>query len=136
MAATLARLVAEGRLEVVAGRIVAAKQTDDGVEVDVRRRGQSLSERMNFAYAFNCTGPLHRIERTRDPLLRSLFETCQVRPDHLGIGVDVDEKCRAGERLWALGPLTKGRYWEIIAIPDIREQAAAVAQDIAPELHR
>ena len=38
------------------------------------------------------------------------------------------------ERLWAMGPLTKGRYWEIIAVPDIREQAAAVAEDIAREL--
>jgi uncharacterized NAD(P)/FAD-binding protein YdhS len=36
--------------------------------------------------------------------------------------------------LWALGPLTKGRYWEIIAVPDIREQAAAVAEDISKEL--
>jgi uncharacterized NAD(P)/FAD-binding protein YdhS len=47
----------------------------------------------------------------------------------------VDEKSRAGERLWALGPLTKGRYWEIIAVPDIREQAAEVAEDIARELN-
>jgi uncharacterized NAD(P)/FAD-binding protein YdhS len=36
--------------------------------------------------------------------------------------------------MWALGPLTKGRYWEIVAVPDIREQAAAVAEDIASEL--
>jgi uncharacterized NAD(P)/FAD-binding protein YdhS len=37
-------------------------------------------------------------------------------------------------QLWALGPLTRGRYWEIVAVPDIREQAAAVAEDIAREL--
>jgi len=43
---------------------------------------------------------------------------------------------RAGDRLWALGPLSKGRYWEIIAVPDIREQAADVADDIALELQR
>jgi uncharacterized NAD(P)/FAD-binding protein YdhS len=34
-----------------------------------------------------------------------------------------------------MGPLTKGRYWEIIAVPDIREQAAAVAEDIQRELN-
>ena len=33
-----------------------------------------------------------------------------------------------------MGPLTKGRYWEIIAVPDIRDQAAAVADDIQREL--
>ena len=60
----------------------------------------------------------------------------QSRPDHLGIGLEVDDHSRVagGDRLWALGPLTKGRYWEIIAVPDIREQAAAVAEDIAREL--
>ena len=53
-----------------------------------------------------------------------------------GIGLDVDASSRAtgGERLWALGPLTKGRYWEIVAVPDIREQAAEVAEDISREL--
>ncbi len=91
---------------------------------------------MRFAYGFNCTGPLHSIERTRDPLLRSLFDSDQIQPDQLGIGLDVDENSRAGERLWALGPLTKGRYWEIIAVPDIRDQAAAVADDMAWELQQ
>jgi uncharacterized NAD(P)/FAD-binding protein YdhS len=33
-----------------------------------------------------------------------------------------------------MGPLTKGRYWEIIAVPDIRDQAAAVAENIEREL--
>jgi uncharacterized NAD(P)/FAD-binding protein YdhS len=59
-----------------------------------------------------------------------------VRPDQLGIGLDVDQRSRAGDKLWALGPLTKGRYWEIVAVPDIREQAAAVAEDIAMELEQ
>ena len=133
--ATIARLVGEGRLEIVAGRIVAARDGGDALEVELRRRGRDSSESRTFAYAFNCTGPLHSMERTRDPLLRSLLSGGQARPDKLGMGLEVDEKSRAGERLWALGPLTKGRYWEIIAVPDIREQAAAVADDIERELH-
>jgi uncharacterized NAD(P)/FAD-binding protein YdhS len=48
--------------------------------------------------------------------------------------LEIDGTCRAGEHLWAMGPLTKGRYWEIIAVPDIREQAAEVAADIEREL--
>ena len=136
VAETIARRVGEGRLEIIAGRIVATERAEDGVDVTIRRRGSSTLETLRFAYAFNCTGPLHSIARTRDPLLRSLFDAGEVRPDQLGIGLDVDEGSRAtpGERLWALGPLTKGRYWEIIAVPDIREQAAAVAEDIAREL--
>jgi len=136
IAKTINGLIGEGRLTVLAGRIVTARDTGDAVEVAIRRCGASAPQTMRFACAFNCTGPLHAISRTRDPLLRSLFDAGHVRPDHLDIGVDVDERSRAGrgERIWALGPLTKGRYWEIIAVPDIREQAAAVADDIAREL--
>jgi uncharacterized NAD(P)/FAD-binding protein YdhS len=136
VARTLAQLIGEGRLEVLAGRIISARNTGDGLEVDFRRRGAGQPQTASFAYAFNCTGPLHSIARTRDPLLRSLFDTGQIRADQLGVGLDVDDRSRAGGRAWALGPLTKGRYWEIIAVPDIREQAAAVADDIEQELGR
>lgn len=131
-------LVADDRLEIVAGRIVSGRETNEGLEVDFRRRGSGTLQSATFAYAFNCTGPLHSVARTKDPLLRSLFDAGHIRPDHLGIGLDVDERSRsaAAERLWAIGPLTKGRYWEIIAVPDIREQAAAVAEDIQRELGR
>jgi uncharacterized NAD(P)/FAD-binding protein YdhS len=134
VAATVTRLIAEDRLEVMAGRVVSASPTRGGLDIEILRRGASEPRRMSFAYAINCTGPLHSIERTRDPLLRSLFDSGAVTPDRLGIGLNVDEQSRAGERLWALGPLTKGRYWEIIAVPDIREQAAQVADNIASEL--
>lgn len=136
VADTIMWMIAENRLEIAAGRILAARDVGDGLEVELRRRAASGSQKMRFAYAFNCTGPLQAIAHTKDPLLRSLFDSGAVREDPLGIGLDVDHRSRAvrGERLWALGPLTKGRYWEIIAVPDIREQAAAVAEDIALEL--
>jgi len=136
VAATVARLIAEGRLEVMAGRIVSARQAADGLDVDIRRRGAASALTYHCAYAFNCTGPLHAMSHTRDALLRSLLDAGALRPDRLDIGLAVDDRSRAvaGERLWALGPLTKGRYWEIVAVPDIREQAAEVAEDIAREL--
>jgi uncharacterized NAD(P)/FAD-binding protein YdhS len=134
VAAIVARMIAGGQLEIVAGRIDSARETTEGVEVEYRRRGSDRSRSESFAYVFNCTGPLHSVTRSKDPLLRSLLDVGQVKPDHLGIGLEVDGTCRAGEHLWAMGPLTKGRYWEIIAVPDIREQAAAVAEDIEREL--
>jgi len=134
VAATVARMVADGRLEIVAGRIVSARETRVGIEVEYRRRRASAVHSMSFGYGFNCTGPLHSITRSKDPLLRSLLDHGEVEPDHLGIGLQIDGTCRAGEHLWAMGPLTKGRYWEIIAVPDIRDQAAEVAEDIQREL--
>ncbi|MEO8177047.1 MAG: FAD/NAD(P)-binding protein [Sphingomicrobium sp.] len=135
VARQLRELVAAGRLEIVAGRIGEVRAVDGGLEVDIKRRG-GASETRRFDFAINCTGPLGAIARTRDPLLRGLLDDGLVRPDRLGIGLEVDQSSRAAgaERLWALGPLTKGRYWEIVAVPDIRGQAAAVADDIASEI--
>ena len=131
-------MVAEGRLEIIAGRIQSAEEKGGALEVAYRRRGKSNIVEGRFAYMINCTGPLGRIDRTRDELLKGLLQDGLVRPDPLGIALDVDERSRVtgAERAWAMGPLTKGRYWEIIAVPDIRGQAAAVADDIEAELGR
>lgn len=136
VAQVIARLVAEDFLEIAAGRIVSAKASAGGIDVTIRKRGSDQDRIQHFTYAFNCTGPLAAINRSKDPLLRGLLDSGEVRPDRLGMGIEVDEHSRAEgcERLWALGPLTKGRYWEIVAVPDIREQAAAVADDIAKDL--
>jgi uncharacterized NAD(P)/FAD-binding protein YdhS len=136
VADTVHRMIAEGRLEIVAGRILRATATDNGIDVEIRRRGKASGSTERFDYVFNCTGPLHSIARTKGPLLRSLLDHGAARADQLGIGLEVDEHSRVagGECVWALGPLTKGRYWEIIAVPDIREQAAMVAEDISREL--
>lgn len=136
VAATIARMIAECRLEITAGRILAARTQQDGIDVDLRKRGTDTTNTERFDYVFNCTGPLGAIARTRDPLLRSLLDKQLIAPDGLGMGVEVDERSRirASPPLWALGPLTKGKFWEIVAVPDIRNQAAAVAADIAKEL--
>jgi uncharacterized NAD(P)/FAD-binding protein YdhS len=132
---TIDRLVEEGRLEVLAGRITGVQRTGDSLEVTYRKRGENLSEpARQFGYIFNCTGPLADITKTDDPLLRELLGEGEVKPDELAIGLQTDDRARAGEHLWAVGTLSKGRYWEIIAVPDIRVQAAAVADDIATEL--
>ena len=104
------------------------------MNVDIRRRGSTRIQSGFFAYAFNCTGPLHAIEKSRDPLLRSLLDAREIHGDKLGIALEVDDYCRAGEHLYAMGPLTNGTLWEITAVPDIREQAAAVASVIEEEV--
>lgn len=134
----LRRLIAAGRLQVIAGRVTRVDPAGDCLRVSFTRRGRGSGseETVEVAYLFNCTGPLGEIGRTRDPLLRQMLDDGLICPDALGIGLAVDQHAQVdgAERLWALGALTKGRFWEIIAVPDIRGQAAAVAEDIATEL--
>ena len=129
-------MIAEGRLEIGAGRVRAARATDQGIEVTIARRGSDRTETRTFCHVFNCTGPLGAIAQTRSELLKQMLSDGLVRPDTLGIALDVDGRSRpiGSERLWAMGPMTKGRFWKIIAVPDIRVQAANVAADIAKEL--
>jgi len=131
-------MVAVGRLEIVAGRIQTVADSDHGLTVAYRRRGTSRFEEGRFAYMINCTGPLGSIAKTRDLLLKGMLADGLAKPDQLGIALDVDERSRVtgSKKAWAMGPLTKGRYWEIIAVPDIRGQAASVADDIQTELGR
>jgi uncharacterized NAD(P)/FAD-binding protein YdhS len=131
-------LVASGQLEIVAGRLAEVTDSADGLDVRIARRGGERETRLHVAYAFNSTGPLHAMSRTKDAMLRQMLDDGLIRPDALGIGLEVDERSRITgvERAWAMGPLTKGRYWEIVAVPDISGQAAAVADDIAMELGR
>jgi uncharacterized NAD(P)/FAD-binding protein YdhS len=137
IAERLRALIAEGRLEIVAGRIAQMAPNGDRLRVEIVRRGRGPArEALEVQSVFNCTGPLGAIARTRDPMLRQLLDGGAIAPDALGMGLEVDARSRVhgSERLWALGPLTRGRFWEIVAVPDIRLQAAAVADDIAREL--
>ena len=126
----LQEMIAAGQLEIVAGRLAGLEPDGDGMMATIdRRRGQRTERRVGAA--INCTGPLGEIGRTRDPLLRQLLDEGHVCEDQLGIGLVLEPGSRAGNRIWALGPLAKGRYWEITAVPDIRGQAAEVADDVA-----
>jgi len=133
---TVARMIGEGRLEIMAGRVVSVQQSSAGLAVSLRRRGAQDVRELAVKYAVNSTGPLHAMATTVDPLLRSLLDRGEARAEPLDIGLLIDGASRVSgsRRLWALGTLAKGRYWEIIAVPDIREQAAQVAEDIAKEL--
>jgi len=128
-------LIADGKLRIVAGRLRSLAIKDGDLVARIQRRGDGEVEK-RFCLAINCTGPLGEIGQTRDSLLRGLLAAGEVHPDRFGIGLEVDSRDRAGDRLWALGPLTKGRYWEMTAVPDIRGQAASVAEDITAELEQ
>ncbi len=89
-------------------------------------------------YLFDCRGHLPDWSDLSNPLIASLVRDGLIRPDALGIGLDVTPGCnlvaRDGQpwpQMFAVGPITRGRFWEIEAIPDIRVQCEALAQSIS-----
>jgi uncharacterized NAD(P)/FAD-binding protein YdhS len=103
-----------------------------------RPRGGSRSREATVARIVNCTGPEADISRADETLLRKLVAAGRIRPDACRIGIDIDAEGHAigadgaaSRSLYAIGPMTRGAWWEIVAVPDIRGQTAALAERIA-----
>jgi uncharacterized NAD(P)/FAD-binding protein YdhS len=127
-------LIAEDRLRILAGKLAGSEAQGGGVAVRWRPRGGTEVEQAVFTRIINCTGPEGDLPRSAEPVLRRLLARGAIRPGPIGLGVDADGEARvlaadgtANPRLYALGPLTRGLLWEIVAVPDIRVQVAAVA---------
>ena len=68
---------------------------EGGAEIGFRLRGQTQVEQLRAARIVNCTGPEMDIGRAGEPLLDALLAAGAIRQDALGVGIDVDEACRA-----------------------------------------
>ena len=127
-----------GRLTLVAGKTIAAQAVNDGIAVTWRARGADAPETMPVARVVNCTGPQGDLSRTTDPLVARLVATGAIRPDAARLGIDVDSQARtigrdgrANDWLHALGPMTRGAFWEIVAVPDLRVQTWTLARRLS-----
>jgi uncharacterized NAD(P)/FAD-binding protein YdhS len=88
----------------------------------------------------NCAGPTLDFRAVRHPLVRSLLKQGLAFPDTLGLGLRVARDLRliradgrANVRLFAVGPITKGTFWETTAVPDIRVQCQRLATQLLGE---
>jgi len=135
VAGRIAALRAAERFTVAAGRVVAVDAAAEGARVWWRPRGEHSVQAMDVGRIINCTGPAADLAGVSDPLLRGLLTAGCIRPDAHRLGLDVDHLGRvrdaqgtARDNLFAVGPLTRGAAWEIIAVPDIRRQVWDLAR--------
>jgi uncharacterized NAD(P)/FAD-binding protein YdhS len=131
----------EWRLTVAAGRILKVERDGDGVRVAWRPRGGKHVQWLDVGRIINCTGPAGDPTSVDSPLIRGLVERGEARIDPMLIGLDVDAHSRAiqgdgapNPELFAVGPITKGSFWEIVAVPDIRSQVADLAVRLGGQL--
>jgi uncharacterized NAD(P)/FAD-binding protein YdhS len=89
----------------------------------------------------NCTGPNSDPYKSQALLIENIVASRLARrgPAHLGLEIDVknrviDRDGLAQPTLFAIGALTRDRWWEITAIPEISRQAAELAGHIAQQL--
>ena len=130
-----------GMLVTMAGHLVALNRAGNSWRVDVRMRGQSEISSMQVDCVVNCTGPSSDLRKVRDPLLQQLLARGVMKPDTLGLGVNVDSDYRLLDAnglgqpgLRYVGPLLKASFWEATAVPELRVHAARVAAAMCREL--
>lgn len=129
---------ASGQLVFHAGRIEGYRIDGSMVHVEYRSRAGAGFKSLRVARVINCSGPSSDYRRIDDPLIQSMLESGIVRTDPSRLGLEVASDLRlvgfdgvANPRLFALGSITKGSYWEIVAVPDLRAQCEALAARLA-----
>ncbi len=135
-AARLRRLGFAGRLAIGTGQVRSAEPLRNG-GVRVRLDDGSTRE---VGWVVNCTGPRADVrtlgDRFIDDLLRDRRAGALAVAATGGMGVRtnggrvLDSNGATTAPLWTLGALRRGELWESTAVPEIREQAQAIATDI------
>lgn len=127
---------ASGRLEVIAGHIRGAQADAAGVTVTLAPprapAGMTLARRTDRVVI--ATGPAPGATIAANPLLAAACEAGLLRPDALGVGIDVDRNSqvldaegRPQPGLYVVGPPARGIFGELVGVPDIVRQAQTVA---------
>jgi uncharacterized NAD(P)/FAD-binding protein YdhS len=122
------------QLKLQAARLQAMAPDRQGVTVTLKKRGSHQPEHLRVARVIDCSGAQCDYARIDSPLVRELLSQGMARPDPLNLGLDVTADSAVINRwgvpsrqLYALGPVTRGLFWEITSVPDIREQCWKVA---------
>lgn len=136
-------MLASEELEITAARITALRLDKNKVEAVLKHRGDLQTRPCRFDAVINCSGPTGDVAHSREPLLADLLKEGLAAPAPLGLGLAVDPKGRlidgrmlVHSRLFAIGPLTRGLFWEATAVPDLREQAVALARHVINDIQK
>jgi uncharacterized NAD(P)/FAD-binding protein YdhS len=130
-----------GQLRILRGRTVGYRvdrSSDPPVTATIRARGADVLAELRVGRVINCTGVFADFARVPHPLVRQLLDDGVARPDPLRLGLDVtkngallNRQGAISRRIFAVGPPTKGAFWEITAVPDIRRQCEVLAWHLA-----
>ena len=119
------------------GQVTAAEATQAGVKLTIRPRGNGGPVVGQFDWVINCTGPAPSNRPEANPVIGSLLIQHWVRADELSLGLDVtaDGHAVAADGsavpdLFVVGTLRKPQTWESTAVPELRQQAALVGEQI------
>lgn len=127
----------DGSLIVRGGRVQAFSMSGDKVHCQFKPRGQSSIQALEVDVVVNAVGPSGNIVKIGDELLTNLLNKGLLSQDDSQLGPIVFDKNQsvndASLKCYLHGPMTKAKYWEMIAVPDIRHESFALAKQLIGE---
>lgn len=127
VAASLQDQLLTKQLLINAGRIVGLDAADNAIDVRWRPRGKHDELSLRVGTVINCTGPCNNVRQSRNPLLQALLNRGAIKQDALRLGLDVGDGYQIvgadqslSHQLYYAGPLLKAKYWEAVAVPELR----------------
>jgi uncharacterized NAD(P)/FAD-binding protein YdhS len=136
VAEKLDALIKAGQLTARAGRVIAYRRAGEGIDVVLRERGKQIEHVVPAARVINCTGPRSDLEQLAVPIIADLRRRGLISPDALGLGIETRDCAACGSAghvsnwLYALGPLTRPGWWEVVAVPEINAQVDRLVHDL------
>jgi uncharacterized NAD(P)/FAD-binding protein YdhS len=137
IAARLEALMKSGQLTAQGGRVLAYRRNNGMVEVVLRPRGSRTEQTLAAARVINCSGPRSDMDRLAFPMLADLRRRGLIAPDRLGLGIETRDSAAQNSAghvspwLYALGPLTRPTWWEVVAVPEINAQIDRLVHDLS-----
>lgn len=123
-----------GQVRLIAGKFLDLRRNGHHVAAIIRRRGAANEETVTVGRVYDCGGVSVDVNSSTNPVISAMVRAGVARADGHHLGLDVTVDCRVvgsdgkpSERLFAAGPLTRGQFWEIESVPDIRLQISALA---------
>ncbi|OWP61881.1 hypothetical protein CDA63_17225 [Hymenobacter amundsenii] len=139
-AAILREMLDSGSVKQETGRVQAIMATPEGLQVQVQQK-VGVARTLVAQHVINCTGPLLDYTRIQSHLVKDLREEGYLVPDPLRLGIITDNHGalinaagQASEVLFTLGASRRPAYFESTAVPELRAQAVAMAQELGLRL--
>ena len=128
-------MMATGQVRMLSGRVSGIAV--EGEELVVQTHYRLQQHALRTRHVISCTGPLLNYSRIQDPLVVSLRAAGHLQPDPLGLGIRtdahgalLDAAQQASPLFFTLGPSRRPAYFESTAVPELRQQAVALAQEL------
>jgi uncharacterized NAD(P)/FAD-binding protein YdhS len=133
----------DGLVRLHRGTVTRYSENHDGAELHYWDRESRTVKTLQVDRVINCSGSETDCRRIDESFITSLVVQGFARPDRLFLGIDVDQhgalidhRGMPSHRLYGIGPVRKGCFWETTTVPEIRAQAFTLAEHLADMFQR